>query len=57
MTSGGSLDDYIEIHYNVAEKNYNSWSESLRNIFNPARTVKLGKASYKLVKLERGDEL
>jgi hypothetical protein len=57
MTSGGSLNDYIEIHYNVAEKNYNSWSESLRNIFNPARTVKLGKASYKLVKLERGDEL
>jgi hypothetical protein len=57
MTSGGSLDDYVEIHYNVSERNYNSWSESLRNIFNPARTVKLGKASYKLVKPERGNEL
>jgi hypothetical protein len=52
MTSGGNLDDYIEIHYNVSERTYNSWSEPLRNVFNSARSVRLGRPTYKLVRLE-----
>lgn len=55
MTSGGNLADYMVLRYNVYEHSYNSWSESVRNTFNQARTVKLGKATYKLTKL--GEEV
>lgn len=43
--------EYIETSHKILESKYNGWSEAMRNIFLPARTIKLGKPIYKLTKL------
>ena len=47
--------EFIEISYRVSETKFNAWAESLRKAFEPARTVKTGKPSFKLV--VQADEL
>jgi hypothetical protein len=47
--------EFIEIAYRVSETKFNAWAESLRKAFEPARTVKTGKPSFKLV--VQADEL
>lgn len=49
--SGGKISDYVESYYTVPENKYNSWSQSVKNMFAPARTLKLGNPTYKLTKL------
>lgn len=49
--NGGVLSDYVESYYHVPESKYNSWSETIKNLFVPARTLTLGKASYRLTRL------
>ena len=48
---GDNPAEFIETSYRVSETKYQSWQESLRSQFNPARTVKVGKASYRLALL------
>ena len=50
-SSGDNPAEFIETSYRVSETKYQAWQESLRSQFNPARTVKVGKASYRLALL------
>ena len=38
---------YIGVKYNVAEKKFSTFPEQVKTMFNPARTIKTGKPSYK----------
>ncbi|MGB2903149.1 MAG: hypothetical protein WBJ68_07450 [Candidatus Dechloromonas phosphoritropha] len=49
--AGDNPAEFIETSYRVSETNYQAWQESLRSQFTPARTVKVGKASYRLALL------
>ena len=52
IASGGDNPaEFIETSYRVSETKYQAWQESLRSQFTPARTVKVGKASYRLALL------
>ena len=52
IASGGDNPaEFIETSYRVSETKYLAWQESLRSQFTPARTVKVGKASYRLALL------
>jgi hypothetical protein len=46
--SGENVSDYIDIAYSIAESRYTNWPASLQELFSSARTVKPGKASYRL---------
>lgn len=49
IASGGENPaEYIETSYRVSETKYQAWQEALRSQFTPARTVKVGKATYRL---------
>ncbi len=47
-SSGDNPAEFIETSYRVSETKYQAWQESLRSQFTPARTVKVGKATYRL---------
>ena len=49
--AGDNPAEFIETSYRVSETKYQAWQESLRSQFTPARTVKVGKASYRLALL------
>lgn len=49
--AGDNPAEFIETTYRVSETKYQAWQESLRSQFTPARTVKVGKASYRLALL------
>jgi hypothetical protein len=52
IASGGdNPDEFIETSYRISETKYLAWQESLRSQFTPARTVKVGKATYRLALL------
>lgn len=44
--------EYIELTYKVSESKYNAWPETIRTAFSPARTLKPGKPSFRLARLE-----
>jgi hypothetical protein len=46
--SGDRVEDYLDIEFSVPESRFTNWPTSLREQFEPARTVKPGKASYDL---------
>ncbi len=46
--SGDRVEDYLDIEFGVPESRFNNWPTSLREQFEPARTVKPGKAIYVL---------
>ncbi|WP_157314589.1 hypothetical protein [Chitinibacter sp. GC72] len=50
--NGEKLEDYIDIEYTVPEARFNAWPESWRAQFMPARTVKIGKPTYRLALLK-----
>lgn len=39
--------EFLDITYKVPERSYNAWSDELRQTFDPARTLVLGKPAYK----------
>lgn len=49
--AGDNPAELVETTYRVSETKYQAWQESLRSQFTPARTVKVGKASYRLALL------
>ncbi|AKH37554.1 MULTISPECIES: hypothetical protein [Nitrosomonas] len=54
--AGENVSDYIDIEYSIAEFRYNHWPASLQGLFNSARTVKPGKASYRFALLNSKGE-
>jgi len=46
--SGDRVEEYLDIEFSVPESRFNNWPTALREQFEPARTVKPGKASYDL---------
>lgn len=45
---GENPEDYVGIEIKVAETKYNAWPPAVRDLFEPARTVKTGKPTYRL---------
>lgn len=46
--------EYVDVTYKVPERNYGAWPEHIRQVFAPARTLKTGKATYKLSPVDGG---
>lgn len=40
--------DYVEISFKVPERKYSAWPEPIRQAFAPARTVRIGKPTFRL---------
>ena len=47
---GGGEDpgEYLEVSFKVSERAYTSWPERIRQAFEPARTVRTGRQTFKL---------
>ena len=45
---GENPGDYIEVSFKVAERAYAAWPASIRAAFEPARTVRTGRQTFKL---------
>lgn len=48
---GENPEDYISLEIKVSEAKYNAWPPGIRKLFEPARTLKIGKPSYKLERI------
>jgi hypothetical protein len=46
--SGEDPAEYVELSYRVSERAYAAWPERIRTAFEPARTVRTGKPSFRL---------
>jgi len=46
--SGDDPAEFLDITYKVAERKYTAWPENLRTVFEPARTLKTGKPTFRL---------
>ena len=46
--AGDDPREYVEITFKVPERAYAAWPERIRNAFEPARTVRTGKPTYRL---------
>lgn len=51
---GENPDDYVGIEIKVSEAKYNAWPPAVRQLFEPARTLKVGKPTYKLEQIKSG---
>ena len=47
--SGEDPGQYIEISFSVSERAYGAWPDAIRHAFEPARTVRTGKPSFRLI--------
>jgi hypothetical protein len=45
---GEDPDEYVSTEIKVAESKYNAWPSSIKDVFTPARTLGVGKPTYKL---------
>ncbi len=50
--SGEDPSQYVETSYRVSETKFNAWSETLKSAFAPARTLKTGKAGFRLALIQ-----
>lgn len=50
--AGDDPGQYIDVSYRISETKYLAWPDHLRNQFQPARTVKTGKATYRLTPIQ-----
>ena len=53
---GEDPEDYITLEVKVSEAKYNAWPPAIRALFEPARTLGTGKASYKLERVAADTE-
>lgn len=51
---GEDPEDYVGIEIKVSETKYGAWPPAVRELFEPARTLKTGKPSYKLERIVDG---
>lgn len=49
---GENPDDYVGIEIKVSETKFNAWPPAVRQLFEPARTLKVGKPTYKLEQIK-----
>ncbi len=54
--SGDKVSDYIDIDYSVSESRFNAWPATLKESFAKARTIKPGKASYRLAFVQENQQ-
>ena len=52
---GENPEDYVGIEIKVAESKYTAWPPGIRDLFEPARTLKTGKPVYKLEQVTAPD--
>ena len=52
--TGDQVEDYLDVEFTVAESRYGNWPAALREQFEPARTVKPGKVSFRLALMDEG---
>ena len=52
---GEDPDDYVTVEFKVSETKFNSWPPGLRQLFEPARTLKVGKPTYKIERIRSSD--
>lgn len=45
--------EYVDVTYKVPERKYTAWPESIRKVFEPARTIKTGNPSYALAPIDK----
>ena len=45
---GENPGEYVEVTFKVAERAYAAWPERIRTVFEPARTVRTGRQTFKL---------
>lgn len=50
--AGDKVADFIDVDYSVSEGRFSNWPPALREQFASARTVKPGKPSYRLARVE-----
>lgn len=48
--SGEDPAQYIEISFSVSERAYGAWPDAIRRAFEPARTLKTGKPTFRLLR-------
>ena len=48
---GEDPEHYVKLEVKVAESKYTAWPPAVRQLFDPARTLKTGKPTYKLERL------
>ena len=46
--AGDNPTEYVEVTYKVAERAYTAWPTHIRDAFAPARTVRVGRPTFKL---------
>ena len=51
--AGDNPAQYVKTTFDVSERKYTAWPDSIRRVFEPARTVKAGKPSFKLTLREQ----
>ncbi|MBF0097147.1 MAG: hypothetical protein HQM04_10755 [Magnetococcales bacterium] len=51
--SGDDPGQFVEVTLDVSERKYTAWPDNIRRVFEPARTVKAGKPSFKLTLREQ----
>ena len=54
--AGDNPSEYVETDFKVSESKYNAWPEHIRRTFEPARTLKAGKAVFKLTSKNAGGQ-
>jgi hypothetical protein len=52
---GETPEDYVSLEIKVAEARYNAWPPAIRKLFEPARTLKTCKPSFKLAPRQAAD--
>jgi hypothetical protein len=51
---GENPEDYVGIEVKVSETKFGAWPPAVRELFEPARTIKAGKPTYKLERIVDG---
>jgi hypothetical protein len=54
---GENVAEYVTTEYKVSEAKYKAWPTTIKKVFEPARTVSVGKPSYSIELLERAKSL
>jgi hypothetical protein len=54
--AGDDPSEYIDTAFKISESKYNAWPEHIRRTFEPARTLKAGKAVFKLTDKKAGGQ-
>lgn len=52
---GEDPEDYVGIEFKVSETKFGAWPPAVRDLFEPARTIKAGKPTYKLERIVDSD--